>query len=81
MLCVYGTCAALRERGLCVWWAWLGRFDPLESQPYTNIPFSALGSPAHTALSFDGALQGKPVPRHSPLPPNSIACPLPTCAH
>ena len=35
-----------------------GRFDPLASQPYTQIPFSALGHPAHTALSFDGALQG-----------------------
>ena len=35
-----------------------GRFDPLANQPYTRIPLSALGAPAHSALSFDAALQG-----------------------
>ena len=35
-----------------------GRFDPLAGQPYTRIPLSAVGSPAHAALSFDAALQG-----------------------
>ena len=35
-----------------------GRFDPLEDQPYTRVPLSALGAPAHSALSFDAALQG-----------------------
>lgn len=36
----------------------VGRFDPLDQQPYTKIPLTELGSAAHSALSFDGALQG-----------------------
>jgi beta-D-xylosidase 4 len=36
----------------------VGRFDPLELQPYTQIPFSELGSPAHAELSAEAAQQG-----------------------
>jgi len=36
----------------------VGRFDPLDHQPYTQIPLTELGSAAHSMLSFDGALQG-----------------------
>ena len=35
-----------------------GRFDPPAAQPYMSIPFEAIKSPAHTALSFESGLQG-----------------------
>lgn len=35
-----------------------GRFDPLEAQPYTAIPFEAIGSAANLALAEDSASQG-----------------------
>ena len=35
-----------------------GRFDPLDNQPLTRIPFEAIDSPQHRALAYDAALQG-----------------------
>ena len=35
-----------------------GRFDPLDNQPYTRIPFEAIDADEHRALAFDAALQG-----------------------
>ena len=35
-----------------------GRFDPLDRQPFTQIPFEAIDSPEHQALALESALQG-----------------------
>jgi len=35
-----------------------GRFDPLASQPYTQIGLDVIDSPAHQQLAFDAATQG-----------------------
>jgi hypothetical protein len=35
-----------------------GRFDPPALQPYMSIPFEAIKSAAHSALSFESGLQG-----------------------
>ena len=35
-----------------------GRFDPPALQPYMQIPFEAIDSPAHQALAFESGLQG-----------------------
>jgi len=35
-----------------------GRFDPLELQPYTTIPFEAIDSVEHKALAYESGVQG-----------------------
>ena len=35
-----------------------GRFDPLATQPYAQIPFEAIGSMEHRNLAIEAALQG-----------------------
>ena len=49
-----------------------GRFDPLEAQPLTRIPFEAIDSEDHRALAFEAALQGMVLLRNDagilPLP-------------
>ena len=53
----------------------LGLFDPVDDQPYWNVPLKAIGTPAAAALNYEAALQSMvllknllldPPPPHTP---------------
>jgi beta-glucosidase len=61
-----------------------GRFDPLQAQPYTTLPFEAVDAPASLALANEGAQQGMVLLRNDggllPLTPGArLACIGPHC--